>query len=776
MIRIAIFLLLSFVAFSLHAQEFGIGQWRDHFPYSTTLSVAQVGSRVYCATPYAVFYYDEEDLSIGRMNKVTTPGLSDVDITAMEQCDETEALVIAYGNANIDILDGTDIYNVSDIKRSTLVGNKTINNLLIKNKTAYLACGFGIVLLDIVDKEIKDTWIIGPEASYLNVCDITFNATDNHFYAATELGVFRADAASPNLADYNAWEKITFLPVINGKYNAIQAYEGKVFANLSTPEYSKDTLYILQGDQWEYFDLTITSDLKNLRVSREELIIAYSLKFKALDKNLTEIISIYSLGEGMTPTPMDGIADAHGNYWIADAQYGLIYSKDPWNHTFYVPNGPDAPFSFTITSSDRTVWVASGGYNQSWAPLNNKGLIYYFDEEQWNSLNLRNFPAFDTLRDISSIAIDPSDRQHIYIGSFGYGLHEMRNGEIIASYGAENSPLYPPTGYPGNRVRISGLSYDNSSNLWVSVSLGGDALTVRKPNGEWVELGLPTYANGTEVAGITIDLQGQKWIRMREANAVLVFNDNNTLDDTSDDRIIKLSSAANNGAIPGDLLLSLACDLDGEIWLGTNQGIGVIYNPENIFQGGSFDAQQILVEYDGHTRPLLETESVTAIAVDGANRKWIGTDKAGVFLLSADGITELAHYTEDNSPLISNTITAITINDRGEVFFGTANGIVSFLGTATPGKPVYKDVYAYPNPVRPGYEGTIAITGLIQNAYVKITDVSGNLVYSTRAEGGQAVWDGKTMHGDKVDTGVYLVFISDNTAEQTMVTKIMVFK
>jgi hypothetical protein len=320
------------------------------------------------------------------------------------------------------------------------------------------------------------------------------------------------------------------------------------------------------------------------------------------------------------------------------------------------------------------------------------------------------------------------------------------------------------------------LKYDKNNNLWVSISLGNDALTVLKSDGEWVELGLPSYANGTEVSTITIDKSGQKWVIMREANAVIVFNDNGTLDDTSDDIIRKLSSAAGNGAFPGGLVLSLACDLDGEIWIGTNEGIGVIYNPENVSFGGSYDAQQILVEYDGHVRPLLETESITAIAIDGSNKKWIGTDKAGVFLLSEDGTQELAHFTAENSPLLSNTISAITISEKGEVFFGTANGIVSYRGTSTPGGPVNNDVFAFPNPVRGGYEGTIAINGLVQDAFVKITDVSGNLVFSTRAEGGQAVWDGKTMQGDKVATGVYLVFASDNTGEETVITKILVIR
>lgn len=777
MIRTGILMFFVTLTLSLTAQDFGIGQWRDHLPYNATIATEQMGSRIYCATSYALFFLDKEDNSIGRINKVTTPvGLSDVGITALEANEDNTLLIAAYNNANIDIIEDEGIYNISDIKRSTLVGNKTINNIHIKDGYAYLACGFGVVVLDIDGKEIKDTWIIGPGASYINVSDITFNSTDNHFYASTESGIFRADADSPNLADFNVWEHLQFLPNPDAFYNVIESFGGKIICNLHTVDYAKDTLYTITGSEWDYFDLSNTSDVSSLHVANNHLTISFNIKFKAYDESFNEVLSFYSYGDDLQPSPKDGFMDDEGIFWIADGRYGLDRCTSPWNHELYAPNGPESPITFSLTSSGNDVWSSAGGYNQSWAPLANKGLVFQFSDDQWDSFTERNFAAFDTIRDITAVAVDPSDRNHVFFASFGYGLYELRDGEIVANWNASNSPLAPPSGYPDNRVRVSDIKFDNNNNLWVSVSLGNDALTVLQSNGEWVELGLPTYGNGTEVGEITFDLSGQKWVLMREANAVIVHNDNGTVENPSDDMTRKLSSAAGNGNFPGGMVLSLACDLDGEMWIGTNEGIGVIYNPENIFQGGSYDAQQILVEYDGYVRPLLETESITAIAIDGSNKKWIGTDKAGVFLLSEDGTEELAHFTEDNSPLISNTISAITINDKGEVFFGTSNGIVSYRGTATPGGETNNDVYAYPNPVREGYEGTIAINGLVQDAYVKITDVSGNLVYNTRSEGGQAVWDGKTMHGDKVATGVYLVFVSDNTGEETVITKIMVIR
>jgi hypothetical protein len=201
----------------------------------------------------------------------------------------------------------------------------------------------------------------------------------------------------------------------------------------------------------------------------------------------------------------------------------------------------------------------------------------------------------------------------------------------------------------------------------------------------------------------------------------------------------------------------------------------MICSPENVFVTGSgFDAQKILVEVGGHTGYLLETETVTAIAVDGANRKWIGTERAGVFLLSADGTEEIHHFTVENSPLYSNSIIDIEINgDTGEVFFGTEAGIISYKSTATEPLPTNSDVVVYPNPVREGYTGTIGIKGLVNNADVKITDVSGTLIFATRAEGSQAVWDGRNFDGRKAQTGVYLIFSTDDTGTEKLVTKVL---
>lgn len=261
---------------------------------------------------------------------------------------------------------------------------------------------------------------------------------------------------------------------------------------------------------------------------------------------------------------------------------------------------------------------------------------------------------------------------------------------------------------------------------------------------------------------------------------LIVYSFDGTLNDPSDDQVKVLGTGAGNGNLPGSKVYSMATDKNGEVWVGTDAGIAVFYNPANIFTSGSdFDAQQILVprnDGSGLADILLGSATVTAITVDGANRKWIGTKKSGVFLLSSDGLKQIYHFTTANSPLLSNDITGITIDKDGEVFIGTQKGLISFRGTATEGNTTNSNVYAFPNPVRENYTGPIAIKGLVTDADVKITDTYGNLVYETMANGGEAIWNGDNLDHQRVSTGVYLVFITNKDGSQTLVTKILVIR
>ena len=294
-------------------------------------------------------------------------------------------------------------------------------------------------------------------------------------------------------------------------------------------------------------------------------------------------------------------------------------------------------------------------------------------------------------------------------------------------------------------------------------------------DGEWMSYSFSSLINDEITEKILVAESGFKWVIIPGQKGILVFDDGQTIMDISDDQSRFLNGGTGTGGLPSNSVLSMAQDLDGEIWVGTSEGVGVFYSPASVFsEGVNFDAQQIIVEVDGYFQYLLGTESVTAIAVDGADRKWFGTEGSGVFLMSADGTKELHHFTTDNSPLISNNIRRIAINSStGEVIFGTDQGMIAFKGSATGDEISTSQTYAYPNPVPENYNGLIAVKGLAANSEVRITDVAGNIVFSTLAEGTQVVWDGNDMNGNRVATGVYLVFGVDTNGQDSQVAKIL---
>ena len=259
-----------------------------------------------------------------------------------------------------------------------------------------------------------------------------------------------------------------------------------------------------------------------------------------------------------------------------------------------------------------------------------------------------------------------------------------------------------------------------------------------------------------------------------KGGGIIVYDDNNTPEIPSDDQDIRLSVNKGSGGLPSNEVLSIAKDKDGEIWIGTTKGPAVFYNPEEVF-GINGDAQQVLVEADGYVEPIIANESVSAIAVDGANRKWFGTRSSGVFVYSPDGSEQIHHFDTENSPLFSNNINDISINGKtGEVFIATDKGLISYRGEATNGQEAHGNVLVYPNPVRESYTGPIAIKNITNDADVKITDIAGNLVRSLSAYGGQAVWDGKNAFGERPNSGVYLVFTSNPIGTETFVSNFII--
>jgi ligand-binding sensor domain-containing protein len=381
------------------------------------------------------------------------------------------------------------------------------------------------------------------------------------------------------------------------------------------------------------------------------------------------------------------------------------------------------------------------------------------------------------VNDIVAIAVDPEDPTHAYAGSWDDGLLELRDGRPVQIFNAGNSSLGNDLNQGIEKVNVAGLDYDLDGNLWISNAWAPSPISVRTKSGSWYSYTPGSILNGNLlIADILAASNGYKWIVRPRGNALLVFDDNGTLDNTSDDRYKLLNSEAGTGGLPAPDVYAVAEDKEGQIWVGTSKGVAVYYTPEVVFNN-PVDAQQILLEQDGNFQYLLETEFVSCIAVDGANRKWLGTQTGGVFLVSPDGRTQIQHFTEANSPLPSNTVNAITIDGlTGEVYVATDRGIMSYRSDAIEGGTENTCATVFPNPVRESYTGQVAIDGLVRDSEVKITDVSGNLVYRTTSLGGQALWPATNMSGERVSTGVYLIFATDQFGTFKCNTKVLVVR
>ena len=681
-------------------------------------------------------------------------------------------MIIGYANANIDLLVGSTVFNLSDIYRYPIVGNKTINEIYFLDNLAYLSCGFGIVVLDIERREIKDTYYIGNNSGMVNVKEITIH--DDTIFAATETGIYYASLNGGNLADYNNWTFVTEMG--EADYSTIASFKDYVFVNKNNSEYQADSLFYYDNGSWQYWNVGFPIGVYDLNASDDHLMIATEGAAYFYNSPDSVDFLIYTLGS-TSIQPSEVITDEDGIYWTADRRNGLIRSRSPWNHDIIYPNGPSNTQAFSMANYDDRVIVASGGRSDTWNSTWSRAGFHVYENDIWRSQSLSTLPGAenDTLWDAVAITIDPADKNHFFISSWGRGLIEMRNNEAVNIFREHNS-LISPAEVSYYDVRVGGIMFDRNSNLWVANSQNSNFIVLKTADNNWFEYSFNNEVGKNHLAGELIASRYHNYIfvQLGRGGGILAFDYGGTFDDTSDDSFIKLTSAIGSGGLPTNEVNAIAEDKDGELWVGTTGGIAVFYDTPSLFTSTPQDAQQILVNFQGHWQNLLEAEEVLDIYVDGGNRKWIATAGSGVFLLSEDGTEEIYHFTKDNSPLFSDRVNSITINEKsGEVFFGTDKGIVSFRGDATLGEENFEGTYAFPNPVKPGYTGLITITGLVENAIVKITDISGNAIYETQANGGTATWDGNSISGDRAASGIYLIFATDENGEQSVATKLL---
>ena len=762
-----------------------IGQWRDHFPYLRMQDVTVGGDKVFCATTNGAFSYSPETGEIERLNK--SNALSDVDIRGIDWNEALGMLLVFYSNGNLDLIQGDRSFNMADIKRSAILGNKSINSVHFEGTTAYLACGFGIVVVDLERREVRETWFIGPNGGQLLVNAVTFS--NDSIYAATSTGLYVASRNASNLAAFTNWRKRDDMgmTMANGPFDGAAFIGGKLVVNYHKVVDNKDTLLVLPDTGlWERFTPIFGLRNQNIEVSRDGgfLVVAHDYGVRTFNTNLDEVSLQYGYA-GSTCEPASAVRSRSGQLWVADRSAGLAKANGGDQGTTIRPNGPLNASCYRMDASGGVLYVATGSVAGNWGNSFVKDGVHHYVNGEWRTTNFQNnaIMAIDNgfggpVNDVIAVAVDPRDPDHAFVGSWDDGLIEFRGREAVANYTAGSSSLQIVSNDGSGKVNVGGLDFDQSGNLWMTNGWAAQPVSVRTAAGVW-----KSFSPGSLLAGnllisdIFAASNGYKWIVRPRGNALMVFNDAGTIEDTSDDQWKLLNNTPGSGGLPSPDVFAVAEDKEGQIWVGTGKGVAVFYTPSAIFGDGDFDAQQILIEQDGNVQILLETEFVSNITVDGANRKWVGTQTSGVYLLSADGREQLLHFTAENSPLPSNGITSVAIDGvSGEVFFGTERGIIGYRSDATEGGEEATCASVFPNPVRESYTGPIAITGLLRDSEVKITDVSGNLVYRTSSVGGQAIWSGTDMSGNRVATGVYLVLAADRTGTYKCNTKLLVVR
>jgi ligand-binding sensor domain-containing protein len=738
--------------------QISLGQWRTHLPYRYCNLVEATNSRVYCAATGGLFSYNLGDNSIEKLSKID--GLSDNGVSAMRWDNEYETLILAYQNSNLDIIRHGMILNIPDIMKKQIPGDKSIYNIEFLGQRAYLSTGFGIVLVNLEKNEISETYYIGDNGQVLKVNQV---AIDNaYIYAATDQGLRRGLLSDPFLVDFNSWELVSDIPNSTGMFQSVVHFNGALFASWKDPSGAQDMVYYNTGSGWAPYPYFTAKQCFELRNQGEFLTLVNELGTWVINDSWLVIRELTS------GHPRSASLDEEGDLWMADYGGGLVTDQGG-NKWRIIPNGPSTTSIYDLEASGHVLYAVQGGVTGSWDNLYNAANLEYFKEEQWDTHNNPDF------RDLVSIAVDPGDPNHLFAGSWGYGLLEFKEGEEDIQYTTSNSTLQRVI---GGGIRIGGISFDLQGNLWMTNTGVAEPVSVLKTDGTWKSYRADNLITEYSALGnILVTQSGHKWIIVPRGNGLFAMDDGYTIDDTSDDIYKKVSVVDRFGKVITNDVRSFAEDRSGNLWLGTNQGILVMYGPYRLFTEGSVYAQEILIPRNdgtGLADPLLGTQVVTTIEVDGANRKWLGTSGGGAYLVSEDGLEEIAHFNSNNSPLLSNTIIDISVDGvSGEVFFGTDKGIISYKGDALQGSQNYSQVLVYPNPVRENYDGPVAIKGLMESTNVKIMDVGGNLVYETESMGGQALWDGTNFRGERVATGVYMIYLSNADGSLSHVTKLL---
>ena len=766
-------IIIATIFFSVSLAAQSKKDWNTLLSYHEATNIAETNERIYVVASGSLYSYGKADEDIILYSKQN--GLSDTDIGVIKYNSHTHTLVIVYRNGNIDLFDKDGFKNMPFLKNATGIQSKNVNNIYFSNHLAYFATDFGIMVINLEKKEVVDTYRLNKIVS--SVC-----IKGESIYASTNEGLFEA-RTKDNLLDVNIWKVKTLNTTDFREEDIINIclYQNNLFFCV------KNNGVFYETPEGEVKTSMKQSYIKNITLQEGDLL-AYT----------SDNLYIYSDSEQFIYVNVGLVNDVtslkkDGKYWIASGVNGLIGIQKGSDNKFVKIvsdieiNSPKRNYNaFMTVLNDKKLLITGGDRttNRSGRP----GTLMIYEDEKWFNFDetVANEGILKIIgersEDYMGIAVDPNDENHYFIATYGEGVIELKNNEFVNLYHMHNSPLKSALdGKDPKYVRTGSVCFDKEGNLWVTNCLANNAINVLKTNGEWASLYYPPLSYADKLDKIMITSGGHKWVNIPYDNAgIVIIDDKGTIDDQNDDEFSFVNSfrdgqSSIGGTITPGEFLSMAEEKNGVIWIGTNIGLLKCSSPSNAISSPNNLTCTRLVR--GGDAYFLHGESVTAIAIDADNQKWIGTSNQGVFLINADGSETIYNFNTDNSPMLSNTINSIAINNKtGEVFFGTDKGLISFKSGIVSGATPFSDVVAFPNPVRPEYNDRVTITGLTNNANVKITDINGNLIYQGRAVGNQIIWNCRNSNGNRVATGVYLVIAATSDALESVVTKIAVVR
>ncbi len=764
--RQLVIVILILQSLSISAQNFE-DSWSGFFSYVSVKSISQGNDKIYAAAENAIFTYD---LSTKEINTISTiNGLSGKLISTIYYSETFDLLVIGYESGLIEIvIDGEDdILSVVDIldKQTIPPNKKEINHFFEYEGSLFISSEFGISVYNLSALEFGDTYFIGDLGFQINISQTT--VFGDLIYASTSSnGIRRAFVDDDNLIDYQQWTTVA-----GGGFKGIQTLNTELYTVRNDNKILKFTegsgFGIIDGFNTPVVDFKAISN--TLTITTENSIHAYSEGY-VLQSEINSLPEYdFQLQSGLA---------FNETFYLGTLELGMLMVPFGTNQAEQIlPEGPLLNHPFAIDASPGQLWVAFGEVDLFFNPFPiSRFGISNLKGGEWLNIKYDELIAdlgVEDANDLSFVTINPENPNEVFMSSYQKGLLKIDDQKPTILYNQTNSPLSIPNENEALGIRIFGLDFDRDGNLWFVQSRTDDGLIRMTPSGQFQLIDISNIIDAeSELALSDIKISREGYAFFGAVDSGLIGYNPTT------NKFNKTGEGIGNGNLPSNNIRALTFDNQNRLWIGTLKGLRVLYAVGSFFEeGANTDTQPIIILDDGVPQELLFEQSITDIEVDGSNNKWISTATSGVFYFSSNGQETLLRFTADNSPLPSDNVQDIAIDDlKGTVYFATTNGLVAFNGTSTIARDDLENVYAFPNPVRPGFFGNVTIDGLTKDANVKIVDITGNLVFETTSEGGSVLWDTTAFGKYKVASGVYLVLVSTDDTLETKVIKIMVVR